>query len=159
MPPQILNDLENISITYRNYVSDSLNGLRKLTDERPMEYNNQKEAELLERCVLFEVETIWRNLNASLLNVSDDLSQAGRTLTKFYNQNGTKYKTKFAFQYLSYTFKRKPGKSVGPYARVLSKHWWEKKSILEHLSNHLLSELGVGVWCSSTAVIISIVRY
>lgn len=156
---EILKDLNNISINERKYTTDALNGLEKLTSGKPMGYCNHKEADLLEKYVRLEIEDIRRKLNAPLVDVSQELSSAGRTVSHFYFDNGPMYKTVTAYQYLSYMFDRKEGKSLRSYARVLAKHWMGKKSILEQLSNRSLTELGVGVCCSPKFVVISVLRY
>lgn len=117
-----------------------------------------KEAQQIERCVINEIEQIRREFRAPIVEVSENLTQVGKSLSLFYCSNNAKYKNNKQFQYLSYTFERMAGFSVGSYARMLAQHWLENRHVLEELAHHSLSEIGVGVWVSSERIVISIVK-
>lgn len=156
---QLIDENCNKSAETSKFNFQVLNDELEVMYEKKMTDDDQQETERIERWVIFEIESMRRRYKAPFVNVSKNLTETAKSLSKSYCVQGESFEGKRPFEYLSYTFKRHPGQSPKYYANMLSRHWLERKPVIRELSNNSLTEFAVGVWASSESVVISVLTH
>lgn len=140
----------------RRWHSKMLRGKRANAHIQLLDQFNPFLCQQLERYVVREIEQLRTEFQVSRLFTSDLLRQAARSTSQYFCGNCVRGCDMMPFNSHSCIVRQGRQKSMRWHARELIRFMSQSNAVMDHLTDHRIGEIGVGVWGSSGSYIVTV---
>lgn len=154
--PVYITDIQT-GVQNRSYYRRCMNDLG--SDNLMMQLNqiDLRDAEKMENLLIERISIFREFLRLPMLQVSEEMVQAGRAQSQFYAGNCMKEFNNTPFLAFSISVRRDRGGKMKPYADAVMQSVTQRVTISKTMGRHSLKYIGVGVWGTSHEIIVTII--